>query len=188
MNSTEIGWWFSGAENAMMAIRAVAPTVITKFEADADVVDHRREPHAVDVDQHADEDDGDREQDLRALGQRPAHQSAEVPGQDEADPGHAAHPAHQGDEAGEPGEVGTVDAADPLIGVAGERELRGEVGRDERPEREDRACQQQRPHERCTRGEVAAPKPVNTAVVALIVAKPIANDASVPTERSSFWV
>src|SRR3954470_2520095 len=33
-----------------------------------------------------------------------------------------------------------------------------------------------------------APNPVNTAVVALIVAKPIANDASRPTERSSFWV
>src|SRR3954452_21174333 len=33
-----------------------------------------------------------------------------------------------------------------------------------------------------------APKPVNTAVVALMVAKPIANDASRPTERSSFWV
>jgi hypothetical protein len=33
-----------------------------------------------------------------------------------------------------------------------------------------------------------APKPVNTAVVALIVAKPMANDASRPTERSSFWV
>ena len=33
-----------------------------------------------------------------------------------------------------------------------------------------------------------APKPVNTAVVALIVAKPMAKDASLPTERSSFWV
>jgi hypothetical protein len=33
-----------------------------------------------------------------------------------------------------------------------------------------------------------APNPVNTAVVALIVAKPMANDASLPTERSSFWV
>ena len=25
VNTTEIGWWFSGAENAMMATRAVAP-------------------------------------------------------------------------------------------------------------------------------------------------------------------
>ena len=33
-----------------------------------------------------------------------------------------------------------------------------------------------------------APKPVNTAVVALIVAKPMAKDASRPTERSSFCV
>mgnify|MGYP000200406798 CR=1 FL=1 len=33
-----------------------------------------------------------------------------------------------------------------------------------------------------------APKPVNTAVVALMVAKPMANEANVPTERSSFWV
>jgi hypothetical protein len=30
-----------------------------------------------------------------------------------------------------------------------------------------------------------APNPVNTAVVALIVANPMANEASVPTERSS---
>ena len=33
-----------------------------------------------------------------------------------------------------------------------------------------------------------APNPVNTAVVALIVAKPMAKDASRPTERSSFCV
>ncbi len=33
-----------------------------------------------------------------------------------------------------------------------------------------------------------APKPVNTAVVALMVANPIANEASRPTERSSFCV
>jgi hypothetical protein len=33
-----------------------------------------------------------------------------------------------------------------------------------------------------------APNPVKTAVVALIVANPMAKDASRPTERSSRWV
>ena len=139
----------------MIATRAVAPTVIDQFEADADVVHHGGEPHAVDVDQHADEDHADGEQDLGGLGHAPAEQAAEVAGQDEADAGHPAHPAHQGDEAGEPAQVGAVDPADPLVGVAGQRDLGGQVGGDERPQREHRAGQQQRPHERRARGEVA---------------------------------
>ena len=85
----------------------------------------------------------------------PAEQAAEVAGENEADAGHSADPAHQGDESGEKAEVRAVDAADPLVGIAGQRELGGQVGGDEGPQREHRAGQQQRPHERCTCGEVA---------------------------------
>ena len=85
----------------------------------------------------------------------PAEQAAEVAGENEADARHSADPAHQGDESGEKAEIRAVDAADPLVGIASQRELGGQVRGDEGPQREHRAGQQQRPHERCTCGEVA---------------------------------
>ena len=105
--------------------------------------------------EHADGHHADGDEDLRGLAHVPAEQAAEVAGQDEADAGHAADPARQSHEPGEPAERRAVDAAGPLVGVAGQRDLGGQVGGDQRPQREHRAGEQQRPHERSACGEVA---------------------------------
>ena len=125
-----------------------------QFEADADVVDHRREPHTVEVDEHADGHHADGDEDLGGLAHVPAEQAAEIARQDEADPGHAANPSGERHHAGEPREHRAVDPTGPLVCVAGQRDLRGQVGRDHDPDDEHRAGEQQGPHEWRARGEV----------------------------------
>ena len=48
-----------------------------------------------------------------------------------------------------------MNATGPLVCVAGQRDLGGQVGRDQRPDHEHRGGEQQGPHERSARGEVA---------------------------------
>ena len=118
------------------------------LERDTGVVQRGRQTHAVGVDQDTHQHDGDRDPNLRAGRRLEPEESAEVARHNVSDAGEPADEADQGGVAREPAQAGADQPAGPLVGVARERDLGGEVTGDHRPHEEDEGRDREGPHER----------------------------------------